>query len=93
MGRTSDPMDQMCEMDTWATSLGLTQALGKICKFVTRAGLGPNPTRNLTCGSRVFKNPNRTGSLFGDPSIFGKYLDPNRPEEKILFTRIEPGQK
>ena len=23
----------------------------------SRAGLGPNPTRNLTRGSRVFKNP------------------------------------
>ena len=33
-----------------------------------RAGSGPNPTRNLTHGSRVFKNQNRTGSLFGNPS-------------------------
>ena len=33
-----------------------------------RAWLGPNPTRNLTRGSHVFKNPNRTRSLFGDPS-------------------------
>ena len=34
-----------------------------------RAGLGPNPTRNLTRGSRVFKNPNRTGSFFGEPEV------------------------
>ena len=34
-----------------------------------RAGSGPNPTRNLTRGSHVFKNPNRTGSLFGEPEV------------------------
>ena len=34
-----------------------------------RAGSGPNPTRNLTRGSRVFKNPNRTGSFFGESEV------------------------
>ena len=34
-----------------------------------RAGSGPNPNRNLTRGSRVFKYPNQTGSLFGEPEV------------------------
>ena len=34
-----------------------------------RAGSGPKPTRNLTRGSHVFKNPNRTGSFFGEPEV------------------------
>ena len=36
---------------------------------LVRAGSGPNPTRNLTRGSRVFKNPNQTGSFFAEPKV------------------------
>ena len=51
----------------WATNLK-NSALDNVFKK-DRAGSGPKLTRNLTHGSRVFKNPNQTGSLFGEAEV------------------------
>ena len=47
----------------------ITVLVSKIDSIRDRAGSGLDPNRNLTRGSRVSRNPNRTGSFFGDPEV------------------------
>ena len=51
-----------------------------------RAGSGLDPNRNLTRGSRVSRNPNRTGSFFGDPEVNRDDNFMNRATRGNIFT-------